>query len=86
MYHTNLPTFLFTTYPHEKDGSTHCPICGEPAETLYIDRWGMTVGCNSCVSAKGTRTPPVAAHSTCPEHRKSKKGGVQHAVEERLSL
>ncbi len=86
MYQTNLPAFLFPANPAIENGRPHCPICGEAAETLYIDRWGMTVGCNICVSPKRTNVPSAPADGVRPVPRKTRKGDVCHAAEKRLSL
>lgn len=26
-----------------------CPVCGEEAAEIYMDKWGNVVGCNQCV-------------------------------------
>lgn len=88
MYHTNIPAFFLPSYPSGADDGPHCPICGEQAETLYIDRWGMTVGCGACVSAKHPRTPaafppPENAHAS-KAARPVKRKGENH--EKRLSI
>ena len=43
------PLSFFPDAAPAADAGPHCPICGEAADTLYIDRWGMTVGCGACV-------------------------------------
>lgn len=89
MYHKNLPAFLFPDAAPAADAGPHCPICGEAADTLYIDRWGMTVGCGACVFIRHPRTPAAfpppdstpAARAARPVKR---KGGPSH--EKRLSI
>lgn len=31
--------------------SSRCPICGEYCDDVYIDRDGLTLGCDQCVTA-----------------------------------
>ncbi len=73
-----LPFSLFPLLPDEKKTSAPlCPICGEESDIFYIDRWGLTVGCGSCISAKRRKTPAPATAGTSV-HRRAKKGGAQH--------
>lgn len=87
MTKTNLPYSLFPLFP----GSAHpgtpcCPICGEEAETFYIDRWGMTVGCSSCISAKHRKNPAPASACREPQARRNKQKGGGRKDEEGFSL
>ena len=35
--------------PPEPDDGPRCPVCGEPAEILYINFVGEVFGCDNCV-------------------------------------
>lgn len=40
-----------TGYPDGKEPEyPHCPICGEECETLYVDKYGVAVGCDMCIN------------------------------------
>lgn len=34
---------------HDREDDGTCPVCGEKAEWLYIDDWGVVAGCNKCL-------------------------------------
>lgn len=88
MINIDLPYSLFPPLPEQTvSRAPHCPICGEEAETFYIDRWGMTVGCGFCISAKRKKPSPSAApDKASPESRRRSAKGGGHRDETGLFL
>lgn len=48
--HPVIANLLRTGYPDGREPTVpRCPVCGDEADTFYLDQYGEIVSCNHCV-------------------------------------